>query len=48
MLRLSKTAIAHAMIILTELTQLDQLKCLCGETLVAQTGSGHSLSFVCG
>ena len=33
---------------LTELTQLDQPKCLYGETLVAQAGSGHPLSFVCG
>ena len=54
MLRLSRTAIAHALIILpwlsfkTELTQLDQPKCLYGETLVKQAGSGHPLSFVCG
>ena len=45
---------AHALIILpwlsfkTELTQLDQPKCLYGETLVKQAGSGHPLSFVCG
>ena len=48
MLRLSKTAIAHALIILTELTLLDQPKRLYGETLVARAGSGHPLSFFCG